>query len=119
MSDERLNPKMVKLPADIQAQNEWLKNVNSKLVVMIKNAADVLEGYVENLDQILEALRETHTIYSRLHSDLTEAFDEQQATTSNELSQSNSRDVPERGRESNISRCSHNPNPFGPGDSSS
>jgi len=81
---------------DIQAQLEWHKNVNSKMVVMIKNAADVLETYAENLEAILVALKTTQGIYSRLHSNLIEALDEPSSSVSPGLHETELEDVPER-----------------------
>lgn len=118
MSAVNTNPVPKELPTDIEAQNEWLKTVNSKLVVMIKNAGDVLHEYVLSLDQILVALRETQTIYSRLHSDLIEALDEHRTTSNTRLHQPQSGHVPERGGESDSCSSSSDPDPFGLGDDS-
>jgi len=108
-----------KTPEELQAQNQWLSNVNSKLVVMIKNAADVLQEYVQSLDQILVALRETQTIYLRLHQDLTEALNEPPNTTNTELQQPDQGYASERGSEPDLSDSSCNPDPFGTSDAGS
>lgn len=70
----------------LTARNQWLENVNNKMLVMIKNAADVLGAYGDSLDALRSALRETQGIYSRLHADITEALNEQSSDpTSSEL----------------------------------
>jgi archaellum component FlaC len=61
----------------LEARYQWLTNVNNKMVVMIKNAADVFEEYHRQLDAIQKAIKETQMIYSRLHTDLQEALNEQ------------------------------------------
>jgi len=60
----------------LEARNIWLTDTNKKIIVMIKNAADILNAYSEGLKDIQVQIEVTQQIYSRLHNDLTEAFDE-------------------------------------------
>lgn len=81
----------------LKARNMWLENVAGKMIVMIGNAADVFDEYVKQLDTVQVALRETQGIYSRLHTDLTEAFNEPRQRGSAELCESEQGDAAERG----------------------
>jgi len=76
MSDAVSNPEAERLEARVV----YLTNVNQKLCVMIKNAADILDQYAETLDLLLVEIRRTKKVYSKLHEDLTEAFGEHSST---------------------------------------
>ena len=60
----------------LEAKNAWLTNVNNKMLVMIKNAADVLEEYERQVDLIRVELTKTKQVYSELYKNLKEALDE-------------------------------------------
>lgn len=68
---------------NLRARNIWLEDINQKIVVMIKNAADVLEEYVKSMEQLRVELEITQQIYSRLHRELTRTFDERQTDEHN------------------------------------
>lgn len=65
----------------LKSRNQWLENVTQKMIVMIGNAASVLEEYAKTTNQLAVELEKTRDVYSRLHSDLQEAFNETSATT--------------------------------------
>lgn len=60
----------------LRAKLHWYANVTKKLLVMIKNAADVLEEYEKQVDLIRVELNKTKQVYSKLHTDLQEALNE-------------------------------------------
>jgi hypothetical protein len=70
------NEKLEQENVALLARNHWLQNVNDKMLVMIKNAADVLEEYEKQVDLIRVELNKTKQVYSDLHLKLTEAFDD-------------------------------------------
>lgn len=87
-------PDQGQVDTSLEARNQWLMNVNQKLLVMIKNAADVLEAYVQNVGAIHVELQKTQALYSKLHKDVSEALGEQSTPRSTiELQQPNSGDA--------------------------
>lgn len=74
----------------LRARVQWYTNVTQKLLVMVKNAADVFQAYEENVDQLRVELNKTKQIYSKLHTDLQEALNEQHTSSNTGLHQSDS-----------------------------
>lgn len=69
---ERLEAENTKL----QSQVNWLRNVASKMLVMIGNVGPVLEEYEKHLTLIQVELGKTKTIYSDLEKNIREALSE-------------------------------------------
>ena len=77
----------------LRSRNMWLENVVPKMIVMIKNAADVCDTYAQSLEKMTLEMQNTRNIYHKLHNDLQEAFSDDNRESG--LSESNERDISE------------------------